>query len=510
MRCPVSKSLIEWSTPSRFEQTYDHGRSDAAKPSVEDPSRLIPAASFHFPRLDQFLRMSNRISALSSILRSPARILGIVLMLVFIAEVGVMFVLPYVMPRFLGETGKAILDAVLLTLVCAPVLWWVIIGPLRRIAIQEHGRSETIVANASEGIVTFDLDGMILSCNRATSDLLSADMDDLVGKTAESFLQSLPRSFESLPASFRLSARRNDGTTFPVEVSVSEYPSESRPLRIAIIRDLTAAEQAEAERLTMARETEALRAQQMATLAQLATGVAHEIRNPLTSIKMLIQVNRSKFAEEGLPTDDLELVEQEIRRMERSVNSLLDYARPEQGELSVFPIQSVIRKTVQLIEGRCQSSGVSLSVDCDNEPIAIDGDPSQIQQLLLNLSLNALDAMPSGGKLNIAAKTTDGQLELSVADTGEGIRDDMLAKLFTPFSTSKPTGVGLGLGICRRIAVSHGGTLTGANRISGGAEFKLVLPIAAERNPTEHTTTTDITTVDRGAVCQAEASCKPY
>ncbi|WP_186775891.1 sensor histidine kinase [Rubripirellula tenax] len=319
-------------------------------------------------------------------------------MLVFIAEVGVMFVLPHVLPKFLGETGTALVDAILLTLVCAPVLWWVI----------------------------------------------------------------------------------------------------------------SAAAATEAERLTMARETEALRAQQMTTLAQLATGVAHEIRNPLTSIKMLIQVNRGKFADGGLPTDDLELVEQEIRRMERSVNSLLDYARPEQGELSVFPIQTVIRKTVQLINGRCQSSGVKLAVDCDDEPITIDGDPAQIQQLLLNLSLNALDAMPSGGELTIAAKTTGGQLELSVADSGEGIRDDMLAKLFTPFSTSKPTGIGLGLGICRRIAVSHGGTLTGANRVTGGAEFKLVLPISAERNPTEQTITTDNTTADRGAVSQAEASCKPY
>jgi PAS domain S-box-containing protein len=442
--------------------------------------------------------MSDRVSALSSILRSPARILGIVLMLVFIGEVGVMFVLPHTMPDYLGETSKAILDAVLLTAVCAPALWWVIIGPLRRIAIQEHGRSETIVANASEGIVTFDHDGVILSCNRATTDLLSTEMDDLVGKTTDSFLDRLPRSFASLPASFRLSAKRTDGSTFPVEVSVSEYPSESKPLRIAIIRDLTAAEQAEAERVMMARETEALRAQQMTTLAQLATGVAHEIRNPLTSIKMLIQVNRSKFAEEGLPTDDLELVEQEIRRMERSVSSLLDFARPEEGDRTVFAIQSVIRKTARLIEGRCGQQGVEFTVECDNTPIFIEGDASQIQQLVLNLLLNALDAMPDGGKVTIRAIATDKQLELSVVDSGQGIRDDMLAKLFTPFSTSKPNGVGLGLGICRRIAGYHGGTLTGQNRVQGGAEFRLTLPLA------------DKSSIEANESSTREASCKAY
>ncbi|MDG2223642.1 MAG: PAS domain S-box protein, partial [Rubripirellula sp.] len=201
-------------------------------------------------------------------------------MLVFIAEVGVMFVLPYVLPSVLSETGTAVVDALLLTLVCAPVLWLVIIGPLRRIAIQEHERSETIVANASEGIVTFARDGVILSCNRATTELLATPMANVVGKTAHSFLPSFPDTFETLPVSLRLDATRADGTLFPVEVSVSEYQSEANPRRIAIIRDLTATKQAESERLTMARETEALRAQQMATLAQLATGVAHEIRNP--------------------------------------------------------------------------------------------------------------------------------------------------------------------------------------------------------------------------------------
>ena len=427
--------------------------------------------------LDQLWRMSDRVSALLSIIGSPLRILGIVLMLVFTVEIGVMFVLPHVIPNFLGDFGKAVFDAILLTLVCAPVLWWVIIGPLRRIAIQEHERSETIVANASEGIITFSSDGVILSCNMALVNLLSSDLNYLVGRNVESFLVGCPRTFDVLPTSFRLVAKRPDGKQFPVEVSVSEYPSETQPLRIAIIRDLTEAERAEAERLLMARETEALRAQQMTTLAQLATGVAHEIRNPLTSIKMLIQVNRGKFAREGLPTDDLELVEQEIRRMERSVNSLLDYARPEQGERAAFAIQNVIRRTVQLVDGRCKQQQVKLTIVCQDSPIMLEGDTSQIQQLLLNLVINALDAMPDGGDLTVRVSVNGERLELSVIDTGDGIREDMLDKLFVPFSTSKPTGVGLGLGICRRIASSHGGSLTGQNRLEGGAEFRLTLPL---------------------------------
>jgi len=308
--------------------------------------------------------MPSRDSTVSSILRSPGRILAIILILVFCTEVIVMLVLPHVIPDVLGETGKAFVDAILLTLVCAPVLWFVIL----------------------------------------------------------------------------------------------------------------AAKRAERERVNLARETEALRAQQMTTLAQLATGVAHEIRNPLTSIKMLIQVNRTKFANEGLPTDDLELVEHEIRRMERSVNSLLEYARPETSEFELLEIQHVVRNTVQLIDGRCDSQKVELTVDVPDSLATITGDSAQLQQLLLNLALNALDAMPEGGKLSLQVTENPYAIELRLQDTGVGISESIANKLFSPFVTTKENGVGLGLGICRRIAQSHNGTLVGANRATRGAEFLLTLP----------------------------------
>jgi signal transduction histidine kinase len=221
----------------------------------------------------------------------------------------------------------------------------------------------------------------------------------------------------------------------------------------------------------------------MATLAQLATGVAHEIRNPLTSIKMLIQVNRDKFATNGLPTGDMDLVEQEIRRMERSVNSLLEYARPEQGELVEFELQTTIEKTARLISGQCSAQNVRLDLSLPPAPLRIFGDPSQIQQLLLNLSLNGLDAMPSSGTLTMTAEANESNAIITVSDTGHGIRDDVLDKLFAPFVTTKPNGVGLGLGICRRIAEGHAGQLTGSNVDSGGAQFYCVLPLVAQSAP---------------------------
>ncbi len=223
---------------------------------------------------------AEQVSALSTILHSPLRILAIVLLLVFTAEVAVMLILPWISPNVLGEAFRAVLDACLLTMVCAPILWLVIIGPLRRLAIQEQQRSETIVANASESILTFDRKGAILSCNRSTVELFGRSADELIGNQVQTIIPDLPVSFERFPMTFSLTALRSDRESFPVQVSVSEYPSELEMIRIAILRDLTWSERAEHERMERVRETEALRSQQMTTLAQLATGVAHEIRNP--------------------------------------------------------------------------------------------------------------------------------------------------------------------------------------------------------------------------------------
>tara|TARA_R110002049_G_scaffold305056_1_gene501034 strand:+ start:81663 stop:82964 length:1302 start_codon:yes stop_codon:yes gene_type:complete len=424
--------------------------------------------------------MPDRESALSNIVKSPARILVIVLLMVFAVEVAVMFVLPHLVPRYFGDVGIAFVDAVLLTLICAPALWWIIIGPLRRIAIQEHQRSETIVSNASEGIISFDRMFIIDSCNRACTSLFELRADELIGRSIHDAIPNLPLEFSRLPSDYRLEGVRDSGSEFPIHVSISEYPSDSGRQYVAIIRDLTLAQEAELQRITMARETEALRAQQMTTLAQLATGVAHEIRNPLTSIKMLIQVNRAKFAEKGLPTDDMELVEQEIRRMERSVESLLEYARPEKTEFCRFEIGAVVSHAMKLVDGRCAAQNVKLSVALPEKGVEVSGDPAQFRQMLVNLMLNGLDAMPTGGQLSITVTPTDHHVEVIVADTGPGIAKQVFDRIFSPFVTTKPNGVGLGLGICRRIAESHHGTLEATNGIDGGAQFKLTLPMTSE------------------------------
>ncbi len=172
-----------------------------------------------------------------------------------------------------------------------------------------------------------------------------------------------------------------------------------------------------------------LRAEQMMAIGQVAAGVAHELRNPLTSIKGLVQVNLRELEAHGLPTEDLAVIEHEIRRMERTLQTFLDFARPPQPERRRLDLATVARRVLELVGGRARKQQVALRFSGPPEPVQADVDADQIQQLLLNLVLNALDAMPLGGAIEIELQPPrDGQLALSVSDTGPGVAAHILPR----------------------------------------------------------------------------------
>jgi PAS domain S-box-containing protein len=228
------------------------------------------------------------------------------------------------------------------------------------------------------------------------------------------------------------------------------------------------------------RERQMVRAEQMAAVGQVAAGVAHELRNPLTSIKGLVQVNLREAAARGLPADDLRVIEHEVRRMERTLQTFLDFARPPRPDRRRLDLADVVERVSALVGGRARKQSTEFRVLRSDAPARVDGDQDQLQQLLLNLVLNALDAMPYGGVVEVDLRPPrDGHVELSVRDTGPGIAPHILPKVFETFVSSKETGIGLGLPVSRRIAEDHGGSLTAYNLPAGGACFALRLPAPA-------------------------------
>ncbi len=223
------------------------------------------------------------------------------------------------------------------------------------------------------------------------------------------------------------------------------------------------------------REREVLRAEQLAAVGQLAAGVAHEIRNPLTSIKMLVQAGREESS--GLVPEDLEVIERETLRMERSLQVFLDFARLPKPERSRQDVATIAAQTFNLIRGRASKQHVELKLGGPAGPVFAEVDGEQIRQVLVNLCLNALDVMPAAGTLELTVKPSSDQIELAVLDSGPGISAELMPRLFEPFVSTKETGLGLGLVISRRIVEEHHGQLVASNRIAGGACFIVKLPV---------------------------------
>jgi signal transduction histidine kinase len=240
-------------------------------------------------------------------------------------------------------------------------------------------------------------------------------------------------------------------------------------------------------------EMEAMRNEQLAIVGQLAAGIAHELRNPLMPMKMLVQAALERDDGKGLSGRQLAVVDEEIERLERSIQSFLDFARPSPPEKSTFDLAGVIEQTLELVTAKAGRQGVTIYDDLPADPVPIEADCGQIRQVLLNLLLNALDAMPDGGRIDLEVRTRDSAAEngaggppmtmIRIADSGSGFDPGVVDRIFEPFVTTKETGTGLGLSICQRIVTAHGGRITARNRPEGGAEFVIRLPCSSAARP---------------------------
>ncbi len=236
------------------------------------------------------------------------------------------------------------------------------------------------------------------------------------------------------------------------------------------------------ERLQESRR-EALRAEQLAAVGQMAAGIAHELRNPLMAMKILVQA-AAEASPPHLADRDLLVLEEEITRLERSAETFLDFARPPEIERRTFDLRQLVGQVLDLVLPRAGREGVRIACESpEDQPIPIRADMGQVRQVLLNLFLNALDAVPEGGSISVEIEAADhatnggpGWVTVRVRDTGRGLPSELGSKIFEPFVSTKPTGIGLGLSICKRIVESHGGQIEAVNRPEGGAEFTVRLP----------------------------------
>ncbi len=228
------------------------------------------------------------------------------------------------------------------------------------------------------------------------------------------------------------------------------------------------------------RKTEAqlIRSEKLAALGQLAAGIAHEIRNPLTSINILIHSLRERLPSENSLQEDIKVIEEEIHRMNEIVDQFLRFAKPSSPFLEKTDVLSIFEETLQLLRPQIEKQRIVVEKEFQALPM-IQMDPEQMKQAMLNLLLNAIQAMPEGGQLTLKGQNSkDGQwIHLSIEDSGMGISPEDIDKLFDPFFSTKEGGVGLGLSITHRIIDQHHGKIEVENAPEKGTIFTVWLPI---------------------------------
>lgn len=276
------------------------------------------------------------------------------------------------------------------------------------------------------------------------------------------------------------------------QVRLARIPGEHEPN--GTLERITEAAAAVLQRLKQT-ERDALRAEQLAWVGQMAAGIAHEVRNPLTAIKLLIQAATDPRRSAGFRPRDLQVLEEEILRLEQMISTFLDFARPPRPDKKPVAIPELLAECLAGVRARAELQNVAVGLVAA-EPVApVDADGGQIRQVIYNLMFNALDVLPNGGTIRVRVGSEAGgegrppSIVIAVEDSGPGLPPGLEDQIFDPFISTKDAGLGLGLSISRRIVETHGGSIEAKNGPEGGSVFTVRLPGAtraalAQRNGT--------------------------
>lgn len=326
-------------------------------------------------------------------------------------------------------------------------------------------------------------DGVFLYVNPKLAEIFGYERSDLIGTTKvrdlvfhedwpileENLRKRMSGQIDSMNYQFR--GIKKDGSVIDIEAYGSRMDHQGAPAVIGSLVDIT-------ERLAM--ESKMREHERMAYLGHLSASLSHEIRNPLSSIKMNLQILARRLDVDGYDRRRLEITVHEVSRLEDILRQLLDVARPLTIEPSPVNLSALARGCVDFLHAKAHEKQVSIVVRCPMTLPLAQLDAGKLEQALINLLLNAMEATPEGGRITVWTKAIgsgeNSSLELGVRDTGPGIQREHMPHLFTPFYTSKTRGSGLGLSNVKRIVDAHSGNIEVRSRRGRGAAFLLRLP----------------------------------
>ena len=381
---------------------------------------------------------------------------------------------------------------------------------------ENESRIRAITESARDGIIMMDSDGMITYWNEAAGRIFGYTPAEAVGhelhrllapaKYRGSYRAGLERfrptgEGGAIGQSLELTALRKDGTEFPVELSLAAVHMQHRWVAVGIVRDITDRKrdkeklqsllaEVEEKNRELHRANEELKAsekglvqsEKLASLGQLSAGIAHELKNPLGIILQGMAYIRSTMDNETL-IDACGRIERSAIRANTIIQSLLDFARQRPPALKEVALRTLVEGILVMVEHQMKLKNVLIIRDFPPIVYTVNADANQMEQVLINLLVNASDAMKDGGTITVSigpGAAADGTpwVEMTVADTGTGIPEEVLPRVFDPFFTTKEAGkgTGLGLSVTKGIVEHHGGRITMSSKAGEGTTVKIGLP----------------------------------
>ncbi len=224
-------------------------------------------------------------------------------------------------------------------------------------------------------------------------------------------------------------------------------------------------------------------ADRLAIIGELTANLAHEVRNPLGAIRGAVEIIRDAVPDELKKLEFFDILIHETQRLNEVVENYLNYAKKKSKMVSLFDLREIVTDVVLMLGVKARKNDIKLQVKLDEQPLMLKGDSIHIWQILMNVLLNAIQAIPRGGRIWIDARATDSSIRLMVRDEGEGISRERLSRIFDSFYTTKTNGSGLGLAIVKRIAEENKWTIDLKSEEGKGTEFVLTLPLSADNRP---------------------------
>lgn len=348
--------------------------------------------------------------------------------------------------------------------------------------------TDNILSSIASGVTTLDSEGTILTWNKAASTIIGRNSLQVVGVTFRDLLEDIDieqaekdninsiidgvYSTGEIYQGYKLCFHPKDQDEVYLNMRVSPLLNNAgEQLGLVIIFEEVTRE--------IKMENEFRRMGELAAVGQLAASIAHELRNPLSSIKGAAQLLKEQYSDHPMILEFLNIILEEVDALSKLTTEFLDFARPIELDMRLINLNTVVEKTLQLMALQINDSRVDVVEHLHEDLPIVSADEKQIGQILRNMILNALQAMPNGGTIEITTAPHTGRsggVTLTISDTGTGIPESKLDRIFDPFFTSKTKGTGLGLSVVQKIIENHGGRIEVSSEEGKGTAFNLLFP----------------------------------